>query len=188
MLVTELVPDSFNTSFSLYAGMSQLLHVLVMYTCLKWNCCLRLTLHIRIPSDVSSSPHCEETFLVLYRRRCAVWVCVNVFCSVKALWVVIQLRKAPHRYSPFTDYLQLSTCSEWLQNNTKSYASSCLLKILKLRSDLFVMHTHEICPPLLTLPGWHLLTHTCTCTGSHTRGDRCHTLERWAAIHSALSL
>ena len=42
------------------------------------------------------------------------------------------------------------------------------------------MHTYEICPPLLTHPGWHLLT----CTGSHTHGDRCHTLERWAAIHS----
>ena len=42
------------------------------------------------------------------------------------------------------------------------------------------MHTHEICPPLLTHPGWHLLTHTCT----HTHRDRCHTLERWATIHS----
>jgi len=44
------------------------------------------------------------------------------------------------------------------------------------------MHTHEICPPLLTHPGWHLLTHTCT--RSHTHRDRCHTLERWAAIQS----
>ena len=33
---------------------------------------------------------------------------------------------------------------------------------LRLRSDLFVMHTHKICPPLLTHPGRHLLTHTCT--------------------------
>ena len=49
------------------------------------------------------------------------------------------------------------------------------------------MHTlHELScnyPPLLTHPGRHLLTHTCT--GSHTYRDRCHTLERWAAIHSA---
>jgi len=33
------------------------------------------------------------------------------------------------------------------------------------------MHTYEICPPLLTHPGWYLLTHTCTCTGSHTNRE-----------------
>ena len=38
------------------------------------------------------------------------------------------------------------------------------------------MHTHEICPPLLSHPGWHLLT--------HTHRDRCHTLELWAAVQS----
>ena len=48
---------------------------------------------------------------------------------------------------------------------------------------LAYMHAHNICPPLLTHPGWHLLTHTCT--GSHTHRDRCHTLEQWAAIHRA---
>ena len=53
----------------------------------------------------------------------------------------------------------------------------------KIKIRFIVMHTYEICPPLLTHPGRHLLTHTCT--GSHTYRDRCHTLERWAAIHSA---
>ena len=45
---------------------------------------------------------------------------------------------------------------------------------IRLRSDLFVMHTHEICPPLLTHPGWHLLTH------AHAQG---HTLIETDGIH-----
>ena len=36
-------------------------------------------------------------------------------------------------------------------------------RVKRLRSDLFVMHTHGTCPPLSAHPGWHLLTHTCTC-------------------------
>jgi len=39
------------------------------------------------------------------------------------------------------------------------------------------MHMYEICPQLLTHPGWHMLN-------THTHGDRCHTLGQWAANHS----
>ena len=66
--------------------------------------------------------------------------------------------------------------------NVRVSGRFCLFEF-KIKIRFIVMHTHEICPRLLTRPGWHLLTHTCT--GSHTHRDRCRTLERWAAKHSA---
>jgi len=54
----------------------------------------------RPPLQLLSPPTLGTTGL-----RCAVWVCVNVACSVEALWVVSWTRKALYKYSPFTIYI-----------------------------------------------------------------------------------
>ena len=58
----------------------------------------------------------------------------------------------------------------------------CWTVKIKIKITLLSCHTKSL------LRIWPIQVGTCwthTCTGSHTHGDRCHTLERWAANHSA---
>jgi len=74
----------------------------------------------------------------------------------------------------------VSSVPRCLQTETGMLHSGKLKFKLKLYCHVVI---HEIAPPHLTHPGWHLLEHTCT--GSHSQRKMPYILEQWAAIHSA---
>ena len=81
-------------------------------------------------------------------------------------------------------YTDLKVLSLW---NTCTHLLFWWLHILilikvKIRFIVMYREIHGICPPLLTHPGWHLLN---IHAHGHTLRERCHTLEQWAANHSA---
>ena len=54
----------------------------------------------------------------------------------------------------------------------------------KIRYIVMNREIQEICPSLLTHPGLNTQMHMHMHRVTHIHGDRCHTLERWAANHS----